>query len=99
VAFTLAGVAEIAGVIASIKNMAKFADGGIVSGPTMALVGEYAGASSNPEVIAPLNKLRELIPAGSAGTVVLDHEIVIDGSKLKIVMRNTNRRDGINGKR
>lgn len=99
VAFTLAGVAEIAGVIASIKNMAKFADGGIVSGPTMALVGEYAGASSNPEVIAPLNKLRELIPAGSAGTVVLDHEIVIDGSKLKIVMRNTNRHDGINGKR
>lgn len=99
VAFTLAGVAEIAGVIASIKNMAKFADGGIVSGPTMALVGEYAGASSNPEVIAPLNKLRELIPAGSAGTVILDHEIVIDGSKLKIVMKNTNRRDGINGKR
>ena len=31
-----------------------FADGGMVYGPTLGLVGEYAGASSNPEVIAPL---------------------------------------------
>lgn len=42
------------------------ADGGIASGPTLALVGEYAGASGNPEVIAPLDKLRNMLqpPSG-----------------------------------
>jgi hypothetical protein len=38
-----------------------FAEGGVVSGPTMALIGEYAGASHNPEVVAPLDKLRSMI--------------------------------------
>lgn len=37
------------------------ADGGIASGPTLAMVGEYAGASGNPEVIAPLDKLRGML--------------------------------------
>lgn len=37
------------------------ADGGIASGPTLAVVGEYAGASGNPEVIAPLDKLRGML--------------------------------------
>ena len=41
------------------------AEGGVASGPTLALVGEYAGASNNPEVIAPLDKLQNLL----AGTV------------------------------
>ena len=42
------------------------AEGGIASGPTLAMVGEYAGASGNPEVIAPLDKLRGMLkePAG-----------------------------------
>ena len=38
-----------------------FADGGIVSGPTLGLVGEYPGAKTNPEVIAPLDKLRGML--------------------------------------
>jgi hypothetical protein len=38
-----------------------FADGGIVSGPTLGLVGEYPGAKMNPEVIAPLDKLRGML--------------------------------------
>jgi len=38
-----------------------FADGGIVSGPTLGLVGEYPGAKTNPEVIAPLDKLRSMM--------------------------------------
>jgi hypothetical protein len=54
-----------------VKNaMAKgsqvqaFADGGIVSGPTLGLMGEYPGARSNPEVIAPLDKLQSMINTG-----------------------------------
>lgn len=42
-------------------GVTPFADGGIVSGPTMGLVGEYPGAKTNPEVIAPLDKLRSML--------------------------------------
>jgi len=49
----------------------KFANGGIVSGPTMGLMGEYPGASSNPEVVAPLDKLKDLIGGDGGGTFVL----------------------------
>ncbi len=98
-AFAIAGLAEAIGVVSQIKAATAFADGGIVSGPTYALVGEYAGARNNPEVIAPLNKLRDLLPEAGGTPVVLDHEIVIDGSKLKILLRNINRRDSFVGMR
>lgn len=42
----------------------KFANGGIAYGPTLGLFGEYAGASRNPEVVAPLDKLRSLLDIG-----------------------------------
>jgi len=44
-----------------IQNVQKFAKGGIVSAPTVGLMGEYAGARSNPEVIAPLDRLKGMI--------------------------------------
>jgi len=53
------GAAQIA-TIASTPIPA-FAEGGIVSGPTVGLMGEYAGANTNPEVIAPLNKLKDMM--------------------------------------
>lgn len=60
------GLAAVASIIAAMASLPKFAKGGIVSGPTLAMVGEYAGASGNPEVIAPLDKLRGMLkePAG-----------------------------------
>ena len=43
-----------------------FAAGGLVTGPTMAMVGEGAGTSlSNPEVIAPLDKLQQMMGGGN----------------------------------
>ncbi len=53
------------------QKTTKFANGGIVSGPTMGLVGEYPGAKSNPEVIAPLDKLKSMIGSQGGGTFVL----------------------------
>jgi TP901 family phage tail tape measure protein len=62
------GIALIAAAQAIKSNMAEsataFASGGIVSGPTMGLVGEYQGARNNPEVIAPLDKLKNMIDTG-----------------------------------
>jgi hypothetical protein len=49
------------GAAKGIGGLTPFAAGGIVSGPTAALVGEYPGARTNPEVIAPLNKLQNML--------------------------------------
>ena len=71
-----AGIAAVAAGTAlksKINNNkgTAFANGGIVSGPTMGLVGEYPGAQNNPEVIAPLDKLKDMIGGGGSGTFVL----------------------------
>ena len=43
-----------------------FASGGLVTGPTAALIGEGPGTSaSNPEVVAPLDKLKSMIGEGT----------------------------------
>jgi len=57
--------------IATIAST-PLAKGGIAYGPTNALVGEYAGAANNPEVIAPLDKLPGLLAkAGGGGGGIL----------------------------
>lgn len=60
-AMAVAAVTSILAALANVPKPTAFASGGIVSGPTYALVGEYAGASNNPEVIAPLDKLRNYL--------------------------------------
>ena len=62
VAFAATGLAQLAAMISSVKNLNTFAEGGIAYGPTVGLFGEYAGAKHNPEVVAPLDRLRQLMP-------------------------------------
>ncbi len=52
-----------------IGGLTPFANGGIVSGPTSALVGEYTGARTNPEVIAPLSKLQNIMGGNVTFTI------------------------------
>lgn len=97
-AFAISGLAQAMAMVTQIKQATAFADGGIVSGPTMALVGEYAGAKNNPEVIAPLNKLRDMIgAAGGPQTVVLESRI--KGSDIVLATRNYNRVASVSGRR
>jgi hypothetical protein len=56
-------------------GLTPFANGGIVSGPTPALVGEYTGAKTNPEVIAPLNKLQNMM-GGNVNFVISGDNLV-----------------------
>ena len=42
-------------------NMPKFADGGLVFGPTVGVVGEYPGAQSNPEIMMPLKTIGSML--------------------------------------
>ena len=69
----------------------SFANGGIVSGPTLGLVGEYAGARSNPEVIAPLDKLKGMLPQGGGGNVNVSGEFVVRGQDLVVALERANR--------
>ena len=43
-----------------------FAAGGLVTGPTLGMIGEGPGTTlSNPEVIAPLDKLQQMMGGGN----------------------------------
>jgi len=59
------------------------ANGGIAYGPTNALIGEYSGANNNPEVVAPLDKLRSMISdSAGASDVNVSGGFVLRGNDL-----------------
>ena len=71
------------------------ASGGLITGPTMALVGEGSGTSiSNPEVVAPLDKLRSML-SGTVNNNGFVASTKLQGSDLLLVVeraeRNRNR--------
>lgn len=90
IAAIVAGSALIitAGIAKSALSRATdFADGGIVYGETFARVGEYAGANTNPEVIAPLNKLKDILGDRSGGGELrLAGEFKIRGKDLVYII-------------
>ena len=70
-------------------EISAFAEGGIVSGPTLGLVGEYPGASSNPEVSAPLDKLKGMLNTNDQSGFVASTSI--QGRDLAIVLERYNK--------
>lgn len=73
----------------------KFASGGIVSSPTLAMVGEYAGANRNPEVIAPLSDLQRIL--GTGAQVVTVHGKLYGADLLISNERSSYQRSRIRG--
>ena len=71
-------------LVESLLGAIAFADGGIVSGPTLGLVGEYAGARNNPEVIAPLDKLRDIM-ADTGGSQQIEVTGRISGNDIELM--------------
>jgi len=66
-AFSLTSLKANLGEIMNVQ----LKDGGLITGPTTALVGEGLGTSaSNPEVVAPLDKLKSMIGGGTQNVVV-----------------------------
>jgi hypothetical protein len=74
--------------------VAAFANGGIVSGPTLGLMGEYAGARSNPEVIAPLDKLKNMIGDRQAQQVNVGGEFRLNGQDLVVALQRAEKQRG-----
>jgi hypothetical protein len=85
----MAGAAVVRNTLKAGPNVTAFADGGIVSGPTLGLMGEYPGASSNPEVIAPLDKLKGMLKTNDNSGFVASTSI--QGRDLAIVLERYNR--------
>jgi len=74
----LAGVAVIAGAIVALKAI-KFAEGGIVTSPTLAMIGE-----SGPEAVIPLTGPNA--PGGSGGVQTLIVPVYLKGKEIARLM-------------
>jgi hypothetical protein len=81
----LATVSALKGLLAKTK----LAKGGLAFGPTMATVGDNPNASFDPEVIAPLSKLKSMLGDVSGGMpYVLSTRV--SGADLIVVMERAN---------
>jgi tape measure domain-containing protein len=70
----------------------KLAQGGLAYGPTMAMVGDNKSARVDPEVIAPLSKLKGMLDGGGSPYILTTR---VAGSDLLVIMekaRNINSR-------
>lgn len=92
-----------------VPQIPQFADGGIVSGRVFGEIGEYANARSNPEVVAPLDKLKSMISDAQATAeqnsllreqnrllkMIADKEtdVVLDGEKVNKNINRQKRRE------
>jgi tape measure domain-containing protein len=87
----LSGIGGLAGGAVGgssvVGSATPMANGGIVSTPTNALIGEYPGARSNPEVVAPLNKLKNML--GTSGA--MQGEFVLRGQDLVVALQRAER--------
>ena len=89
IAATLPFPANIAAIASAgmFQGMMKsqipaYRDGAIAYGPSLGMIGEYANASTNPEIIAPLDKLQGML-GGGTGEV----EFRIKGQELWGVLK------------
>jgi hypothetical protein len=76
----------------AIENAPKLAKGGLAFGPTYAMVGDNPGARTDPEVIAPLSKLKSLMTGGGATNVniTLSGELRAKGRDLVYALGKEN---------
>ena len=87
----LAGLASGLAKTAFNSLIPAFSEGGLVTGPTLSLIGEGSGTSmANPEVVAPLDKLKNYMNDGVNQTVEVFGRI--SGNDIFI----SNQRGGIN---
>ena len=84
-AFSLGAITSNLG---KIMNVQGFQEGGIVTGPTTALIGEGIGTTAaNPEVVAPLDKLKSLMGSTEQNITVtgklIGNDIFLSNAKTR----------------
>jgi TP901 family phage tail tape measure protein len=90
-ALLAAAAVAVKGSFSKIEKPKKFAKGGIVSTPTMGLFGEYPGAKSNPEVVAPLDKLKNMIGERNQSQVNVSGQFALKGQDLVVALQRANK--------
>jgi tape measure domain-containing protein len=87
-AVAIAGGIALVALSSLVKSkMPALAEGGLATGPTMALVGDNRNARVDPEVIAPLSKLKSMMGDMGGGGGVL--ETRISGNDLIILLNRS----------
>lgn len=71
-------------VKAKANGLTKLAKGGLAFGPTVAVVGDNPNARVDPEVIAPLSKLRSMLDGAGGGNMIA--EARISGNDLLLLV-------------
>lgn len=79
------GAAQIAMIAATPIPMAS---GGILTAPTNILAGEYMGARNNPEIVAPLDKLKGMI---GDTNISLAGNFRLEGNDLILAVEQANK--------
>lgn len=79
-------------LIAKAQQPIKLATGGLAYGPTLAVVGDNPGASRDPEVVAPLSKLREYIGGHSRLELVGNVSFELSGDTARAILSRENMR-------
>lgn len=75
----------------ALLSTVKLAKGGLAFGPTLAVVGDNPAARTDPEVIAPLSRLRDMLGGSMGGGFVA--EARISGSDLALLVSRANLRN------
>lgn len=72
-----------------IPTIPKLANGGLVSAPTLAMVGDNKNAQSDPEVVSPLSKLQEMMGANNQEMVNLLRAILnaIQSNNSELILK------------
>ena len=81
--------AAMRGRAEAMLKVPALAEGGLAYSPTLAVVGDNRGAASDPEVIAPLSKLRQYM-GGPSLELAGDVTLRVDGYDLVAVLNRTN---------
>lgn len=89
IALGIGAIAAGQALINKASQPPKLAKGGLAYGPTLAVVGDNPGATSDPEVIAPLSKLRSYM-GGQRLQLTGDVSFELSGDKLRATLNREN---------
>lgn len=72
-------------------SVPALAEGGLATAPTLAMVGDNRNASVDPEVIAPLSKLKNMLGGMGGNNVNVTGSFRVAGQDLLLVLDNASR--------
>lgn len=93
-----------------MRSIPALANGGVLTSPTVVLGGEYAGAKSNPEIVAPQSIMRDTVQEANTSVVAALYQLIeiaqriseksttieIDGDTVGRQIEKSNRLRGYN---